>query len=90
MLTDKHIFDVLNYWLSPKNSEQVWQNTYAKVSDHEHSKVFRSSDFQLFPNKVKIFCEYIYNIFWKSWLNYPVQKKTSGCVEKCQILGQIT
>ena len=27
---------------------------YAKVSDHEHSKVLKSSHFQLLPNKVKI------------------------------------
>ena len=36
---------------------------YAKVSDHEHSKVLKSSHFQLLPNKVKIS---FYHIFWYS------------------------
>ena len=27
---------------------------YAKVSDHEHSKFLKSSNFQLLPNKVEI------------------------------------
>ena len=35
-------------------STEETDKDYAKVSNHEHSKVLKSSHFQLLPNKVKI------------------------------------
>ena len=37
-----------------KNNFVNWR-TYAKVSSYEHSKVVKSSHFQLLPNKMKIY-----------------------------------
>ena len=31
----------------------IWTLVYAKVSDHEHSKVLKSSHFQLLPKKIE-------------------------------------
>ena len=53
-MTNKNYYEIsLNFFRSRAALESL---EYAKVSDHEHSKVSKAKKFQLLPNKVKINC----------------------------------